>query len=101
MECVCRQDPKILPEPGVPEAPSDRAAFLHRAGPDVHAPQFGWNPTRVEAEENGGRPDLRKIGRVGDVFERLEKVEVALNEVDARQGDRMLAPVMCLTMFIR
>jgi hypothetical protein len=35
------------------------------------------------------------------VFERLEKVEVALNEVDARQGDRMLAPAMCLTMFIR
>src|SRR5437870_1405417 len=104
MEYICRQDPKIFPEPDIPEAPSDRPAFLHCSGPDVHPPQFGRNTARVEAQENGGgmlRSGVRKIGRVGDVFERLEKVEVLLRERDARQGDRMLVRAMCLTMFIR
>src|SRR5882672_9648237 len=99
MEGVRRQDPEILPGPRVTEAPSDRASFLDLAGSDVHPSQFGWNTTRVEAEKNGGRPDLREIGRVGDVFERLEKLEFPLREGDARQGDRMLVRAMCLTMF--
>ena len=45
--------------------------------------------------------DGYKIGRVGDVFEWLKKVEFPLREDDARQGDRMLVPAMCLTMLIR
>lgn len=50
MKCVRREDPKVIPAPGVAEAPSDRVASLHRACDEIDPTKLGWSTTPSEAD---------------------------------------------------